>query len=73
MKKFWDLKSTAMKTKEKNSGNTHKNHRQDQPLKKENDTKDIQKQKEATKGEIPYSHTIGRHGTDDEKDLNPEE
>lgn len=27
----------------------------------------------ASSGEIQYGHTIGRHGTDDEKNLNPEE
>jgi hypothetical protein len=27
----------------------------------------------AASGEIQYGHTIGRHGTDDEKNLNPEE
>jgi hypothetical protein len=63
-----------MKTKEKNSGNTHKNQRQDQALKKESKSRNIrQKQEEVTRGEIPYSRTMGRHGTDDEKDLNPEE
>jgi len=62
-----------MKTKEKNSKTTHKNLHKN-PLKKENKIKNIvQKQEEATMVEIPYSHTIGRHGTDDEKDLNPEE
>jgi hypothetical protein len=32
-----------------------------------------QKQKDATAGEVPYAPTIGRHGTDEEKNLNPEE
>jgi hypothetical protein len=30
-------------------------------------------QREAAAGEIQYGHTIGRHGTDEEKNLNPEE
>lgn len=30
------------------------------------------KQKEAVAGEVQFAHTVGRHGTDDEKDLNPE-
>ena len=30
-------------------------------------------QREAAVGEIQYGHTIGRHGTDEEKNLNPEE
>ena len=32
-----------------------------------------QKQKDATAGEVQYAPTIGRHGTDEEKHLNPEE
>ena len=32
-----------------------------------------QKQKDATAGEVPYAPTIGRHGVDEEKQLNPEE
>ena len=32
-----------------------------------------QKQREATSGEVQYAPTIGRHGTDEEKHLNPEE
>ena len=32
-----------------------------------------QKQRAAASGEIQYGHTIGRHGTDEEKNLNPEE
>jgi len=32
-----------------------------------------QKQREATAGEVQYAPTIGRHGTDEEKHLNPEE
>jgi hypothetical protein len=32
-----------------------------------------QKQKDATAGEVQYAPTIGRHGTDEEKNLNPEE
>ncbi len=31
------------------------------------------KQRDAASGEIQYGHTIGRHGTDEEKNLNPEE
>ncbi|WP_276370945.1 hypothetical protein [Chryseolinea sp. H1M3-3] len=30
-------------------------------------------QKKAALGEIQYGNTIGRHGTDEEKNLNPEE
>lgn len=30
-------------------------------------------QREAAAGEIQYGHTIGRHGNDEEKNLNPEE
>lgn len=30
-------------------------------------------QREAAAGEIQYGHTIDRHGTDEEKNVNPEE
>lgn len=48
---------------------------QGQPAKEDKTAKKQidQKQKDATAGEIQYAHTIGRHGTDDEKNLNPEE
>ena len=32
-----------------------------------------QKQRDTTAGEVQYAPTIGRHGTDEEKNLNPEE
>jgi len=32
-----------------------------------------QKQRDATAGEVQYAPTMGRHGTDEEKNLNPEE
>ncbi len=32
-----------------------------------------QKQKDAAAGEVQYGRTIGRHGTDEETNLNPEE
>jgi hypothetical protein len=61
-----------MKTTKKNPG--YKNPQEDKTLKNVNKAgKSRKKQKEATLAEIPYSHTIGRHGTDDEKELNPEE
>ncbi len=65
-----------MRKQEKNSSPDQKNQRQHEVQDQENNItkKDPgQKQKQATMGEIPYSRTIGRHGTDEEKDLNPEE
>ena len=61
-----------MRKKEKNSAPVQQDQRQREV--QDHETKDPgRKQKQATMGEIPYSRTIGRHGTDEEKDLNPEE
>ena len=58
-------KETVNKTLNKAGGRK----KQDSPEKKTSE----QKQKDATAGEVQYAPTIGRHGTDEEKNLNPEE
>jgi hypothetical protein len=66
-----------MNMKEKKSKEAvNKTLSQPENRKKENSTEkkaSEQKQKDATAGEVQYAPTIGRHGTDEEKNLNPEE
>ena len=65
-----------MNMKEKRSkGPVNKTLSQAEHKKKQNSTKKVseQKQKDATAGEVQYAPTMGRHGTDEEKHLNPEE
>lgn len=60
-----NLKETSNKKASKSAGQKNEN----TPIKRVID----RQQKDAAAGEIQSAHTVGRHGTDDEKDLNPEE